>query len=78
MNRILSTNYSTKNVLVHLLEWRKNLDNNFVVGVSWTYLRDFDCFPNDLLIAKLEVYGSYDYLIITFSHIQITENNACE
>ena len=49
------TNYSSKHVISRLLEeWRKKLDNNFVVGAVLTDLsRAFDCILYDLLITKL-------------------------
>ena len=52
-------NYSSDHVLIQLLEeWRKCLDNNYVVdGVLMDPSKTFDCVPDDLLIAKVEAYG---------------------
>ena len=52
------TNYSSKHVISRLLEeWRKKLDNNFVVGAVLTDLsKAFDCILYDLLITKLATY----------------------
>ena len=55
-------NYSSQNILISLTEeWRKNLDNNFVVGAVLTDLsKAFDCIPHDLIIAKLSAYNFSD------------------
>ena len=59
-------NYSSQNILISLTEeWRKKLDNNFVVGALLTDLsKAFDCIPHDLIIAKLLPYHikSSEYL----------------
>ena len=60
-------NYSSQNILISLTEeWRKKLDNNFVVGAVLTDLsKAFDCIPHDLIIAKLSAYNfSVLYLFI--------------
>ena len=55
-------NYSSQNILISLKEeWRKTLDNNFVVGAVLTDLsKAFDCIPHDLIIAKLSAYNFSD------------------
>ena len=52
--------YSTQQVLIHLLEeWRKKLDENFIVGAVLIGLsKAFDCIPHDLIIAKLAACGN--------------------
>ena len=66
VNKILSKHisayrkgHSCQNVLLKLTEeWRKNLDENKVVGALLIDLsKAFDCLPHDLLIAKLDAYG---------------------
>ena len=44
-------NCSSQNILISLTEeWRKNLDNNFIVGAVLTDLsKAFDCIPHDLI-----------------------------
>ena len=52
------TNYSSKHVIKSLGEWRKKLDDNFVVGAVLTDLsKAFNIIPHDLLIAKLAACG---------------------
>ena len=66
------TNYSSQDVIIRLLEeWRKILDDNFVVGaVSTDLSKAFDCIPHDLLIAKLAAYGlSEEVSMYTLSYI---------
>ena len=51
--------YSTQHVLAILIEeWRKNLDDDYIVGgVPMDLPKAFDCIPHDLLIAKLDSYA---------------------
>ena len=58
-------NYSSQHVLKRLLEeWKKCLDNNYVVGgVLMDLSRAFDCVPYDLLVAKLEAYAINENLL---------------
>ena len=72
------TNYSSKHVIIRLLEeWRKKLDDNFVVGAVLTDLsKAFDCIPHDLLIAKLAACGlSEEALIYILSYL--SNRNQC-
>ena len=66
------TNYSSQHVIIRLLEeWRKKLDDNFVVGAVLTDLsKAFDCILHDLLIAKLAAYGlSEEALMYILSYL---------
>ena len=65
------TNYSSKHVIRLLGEWRKKLDDNFVVGAVLTDLsKAFDCILHDLLIAKLAAYGlSEEALMYILSYL---------
>ena len=52
--------YNAQHCLVSLIEkWKKNVDNGGAFGVLLTDLsKTFDCLPHELLIAKLDAYGS--------------------
>ena len=66
------TNCSLQHVIIRLLEeWRKKLDDNFVVGAVLTDLsKAFDCILHDLLIAKLAAYGlSEEALMYILSYL---------
>ena len=60
--------YSANHALISLIEnWKQKLDSNKIVGAAFTDLsKAFDCVPNDLFIAKMEVCGFsedlYSYL----------------
>ena len=71
-------NYSSQHVLIRLLEeWRKWLDNNYVVGgVFMDLTKAFDCVPHDLLIANLEAYGIYEN-ILTYLHSYLSNRKQC-
>ena len=64
-------NYSSQNILISLTEeWRKKLDNNFVVEAVLTDLsKAFDCIPHDMIIAKLSAYNfSHEALSYIYSY----------
>ena len=53
------TSYNSQHVIIRLLEeWRKELDDNFILSALSTDLsKAFQCIPHDLLIAKRAAYG---------------------
>ena len=66
------TNYSPQHVIIRLLEeWRKKLNDNFVVGAVLADLpKAFDCIPHDVLIAKRAAYGfSEEALMYILSYL---------
>ena len=75
--------YSSQNILISLIEeWRKKLDNNFVVEAVLTDLsKAFNCMPHDILIAKLSAYDlsdealSYIYSYLTNRRQYVRINN---
>ena len=71
-------NYSSQHVLIRLLEeWRKCLDNNYVVGgVLMDLSEAFDCVPHDFLIAKLEGYGLNENLL-AYLHSYLSNRKQC-
>ena len=71
------TNYSSQHVILRLLEeWRKKLDDSFVVGAVLNDLsKAFDCILDDLLITKLAAYGlGEEALTYILSNFQIVSN----
>ena len=71
-------NYSSQNILISLTEeWRKMLDNNFVVGAVLTDLsKAFDCIPHDLIIAKLSAYNFSDEAL-SYIYSYLTNRRQC-
>ena len=71
-------NYSSQNILISLTEeWRKKLDNNFVVGAVLTDLsKAFDCIPHDLIIAKLSAYNFSDEAL-SYIYSYLTNRKQC-
>ena len=53
-----------KTIILDMYLWSLYLDNNYFVGAVMTDLsKAFDCIPYDLVIVKLEAYGSDNYII---------------
>ena len=71
-------NYSSQNILISLTEeWRKKLDNNFVVGAVLTDLsKPFDCTLHDLIIAKLSAYNFSDEAL-SYIYSYLTNRRQC-
>ena len=71
-------NYSSQHVLIQLSEeWRKCLDNDYVVGgVFMDLSKAFDCVPHDLLIAKLEADGINENLL-AYLHSYLSNRKQC-
>ena len=71
-------NYSSQNILISLTEeWRKKLDNNFVVAAVLTELsKAFDCIPHDLIIAKLSAYNFSDEAL-SYIYSYLTNRRQC-
>ena len=66
-------NYSTHQVLSHLLEeWREKLDKKFIVGaVLMDLSKAFDCIWYDLIIAKLAANGiERETLSLIYSYLK--------
>ena len=68
----------TQHFLVRLIEeWRKNLDNDCVVGgVLMGLSKAFDCIPYDILIAKLDSYG-LDRNLIKYINSHLDNRKQC-
>ncbi len=67
-----------QHVLIRLLEdWKKKLDNNYIVGaVLMALSKAFDCISQDLLIAKLNAYGfDENALILIYSYLTRREQS---
>ena len=58
-------------------EWKKCLDNNYVVGGVLIDLSEaFDCVPHDILIAKLEAYGINENFL-AYLHSYLSKRKQC-
>ena len=71
LNSVYRQNYSTQYVFIRSFkEWRKGLDNNFVVGgVLIDLPKAFDCIFHNILTAKLETVRFDGYQCIPFTDI---------
>ena len=70
--------FGTQHVLMRLIEeWRKNLDNNYLVGgVLMDLSKAFDCIPHDLLIAKFQAYG-FNRNIVKYFYSYLKNRKQC-
>ena len=70
--------YNTQHVLIRLIqEWRKNLDNDYFIGVVLMDLwKAFDCIPHNLVIAKLAAYG-FDKNMICYIYSYLKSRKQC-
>ena len=70
--------YRSQHVFIGLLEeWRKCLDDNYVVGgVLVDLSKAFDCVQQNLLIAKLESYGINEN-VLAYLHSYLSNRKQC-
>ena len=48
---------SSQHILIHLTEWKTQLDKNKIIGAMLLDLsKTTDCIAHDLLVAKLDAY----------------------
>ena len=71
-------NYSTQHFITcQVEEWRKHLDENFVVGAVLTDLsKAFDCIAHDLRIAKLAAY-SFSDAALHYAYSYLSNRKQC-
>ena len=70
--------YSSSQMILSLIEeWKEKLDKGFFVGAVLTDLsKAFDCIPQDLLIAKLNVHG-FDKKSLVFFYSFLKRKKQC-